>query len=88
MQEIVQVLSMYNSLFLCYEIAVQMQEAGVYMLKDIKDKIDFLLENNKYSIGEIDYGRLKAYIDLLYYFALPYASEKRTIEDYKEYLKK
>lgn len=58
------------------------------MLKDIKNKIDLLLENNQYSINDIDYGRLKAYIDLLYFFALPYASEKRTMDDFQKYLSK
>lgn len=58
------------------------------MLKDIKNKIDLLLENNQYSIKDTDYGRLKAYIDLLYYFALPYANEKKTIEDFQRYLSK
>lgn len=58
------------------------------MLKDIKDKIDFLLDNNKHFIGGIDYGRLKAYVDLLYYFALPYAKEKRKKQDFEEYLQK
>lgn len=58
------------------------------MLKDIKDKIDLLLEENKGSIGEIHYGRLKAYIDLLYHFALPYSKKKRKIQDFEEYLQK
>lgn len=58
------------------------------MLKNIKDKIDLLLLKNEYSIGEVDYGRLKAYVDLLYCFALPYAKEEKTLQDFNIYLQK
>lgn len=39
------------------------------MLNKVKHKIDELLEENKYSIKQSDYEKLKAYIDLLYHFA-------------------
>lgn len=39
------------------------------MLNKIKHKIDELLEENKYSMGQNDYEKLKAYINLLYHFA-------------------
>lgn len=44
-------------------------EAGLYMLKQIKDKLDLLLEANKGSISEVDFNYIKAYIDVLYHFA-------------------
>lgn len=43
------------------------------MVKEVKSKIDRILEYNKYAINKSDYRRLKAYIDLLYHFALPYS---------------
>lgn len=56
------------------------------MLKDIKGKIDLLLEKNEYSIGEIDYGRLKAYIDLLYFFVSLSCKPQKSIEEFKNYI--
>lgn len=51
------------------------------MIKDIKDKIDLLLEHNKCSIPDTDYCCLKAYIDLIYCFALPTANEQSVLAD-------
>lgn len=40
------------------------------MLNKVKHKIDVILEENKYSIEQKDYEKLRAYINLLYHFAL------------------
>lgn len=39
------------------------------MLQSIKDKIGQLLDKNHDGINEDDFMRLKAYIDLLFYYA-------------------
>lgn len=57
------------------------------MLKEVKDKIDELLDHNHYAINDTDYGRLKAYIGLLYHFALPYSECRRDIKDFDNFIK-
>lgn len=56
------------------------------MIKEVKDKIDELLEHNKYALTEVDYGRIKAYVDLLYHFALPYSEWRREIKDFDSFI--